>query len=140
NRKFVGMLLHILSGVEDFRQPMRVRHSLENIPCICLLLAMRGKLTSFPSAAMFIKFRADYFRGLGLIEGDAIPSHDTLRSVFMCLDASSLRDTVLGRIQEMIAKITGRTKGGKGSTSAMGIYDASSCVCLAPIPPGWQDG
>ncbi|MCR5085605.1 MAG: hypothetical protein K6A65_08920, partial [Succinivibrionaceae bacterium] len=46
NRKFVGMLLHILSGVEDFRQPMRVRHSLENIPCICLLLAMRGKLTS----------------------------------------------------------------------------------------------
>ena len=72
NKKFVDTLLHIFDGVTDFRKSGMIKYDLDKILCICLLLAMRGKFTSFYHAAMFIKVRADYFRQLGLIEGNCI--------------------------------------------------------------------
>ena len=90
NRKFVDTLLHIFEGVTDFRKTGMIKYDLDKILCICLLLAMRGKFTSFYHAAMFIKVRADYFRQLGLIEGNNIPSHDTLRRIFIKIDANEL--------------------------------------------------
>ena len=62
HRKFISTLLHIFHGITDFRESYKVKYNLENIICMCLLIAMRGKFTSFYNAALFIKIRADYFR------------------------------------------------------------------------------
>ena len=105
-RRFIDALLHIFSSVTDFRQQLKVVYKLENILCICLLIAMRGKFTSFYHAGLFIKVRTDYFKNLGLIEGDKIPSHDTLRRIFLYIDADELRDCMLNRIRDMLDKIT----------------------------------
>ena len=105
NKKFVDTLLHIFDGVTDFRKSGMIKYDLDKILCICLLLAMRGKFTSFYHAAMFIKVRADYFRQLGLIEGNCIPSHDTLRRIFIKIDANELRDCLVNRIKAFLRKI-----------------------------------
>ena len=39
-RKFIVQMLHIFQGVTDFRKEGRVKYQLENILCICLLIAM----------------------------------------------------------------------------------------------------
>ena len=108
DRKFVAILLHILTNVTDFRQQVKVKYKLENILCICLLLAMQGEFTSFYNASIFIKVRAAYFRRLKLIHGNNIPSHDTLRRIFLFLDADELRDAMLQHISLIINKITAR--------------------------------
>ena len=73
NRKFVSTILHFLSGVNDFREPHKIRYNLENILCICLLLAMQGNFTSFAHAASCIKLRVSYFKYLKLIDGENFP-------------------------------------------------------------------
>ena len=156
DRHFVERLLHIFSGVTDFRQPLKVVYRLDNILCICLLIALRGKFTSFHNAGLFIKVRADYFRKPGLIEGDKIPSHDTLRRIFMYIDANELRDCMVMRIRDMLRKITasvpdnggrvrllsgdGKTFNGPGrkngprNVNVFHVLDASHPVCLASVP------
>ena len=52
DRKHVDKLLHIFKGVEDFRQAHKTKYNLENILCICLILAMRGEFTSFSYACL----------------------------------------------------------------------------------------
>ena len=73
NRRFVKTLLHFFSDVTDFREPGKVKYKLENILCICLLMAMRGEFTSFHNASLFIKVKVNYFKKLKLIEGKDIP-------------------------------------------------------------------
>ena len=157
NKKFIDTLLHILDGVPDFRMQGKIKYDLDKILCICLLIAMRGKFTSFYHAAMFIKVKADYFRRLGLIEGNNIPSHDTLRRIFFKLDANALRDCLTTRIKAFIKKITdrassseekkvrllsgdGKTFNGSGrkksdrNVNVFNILDPSSELCLTSIP------
>ena len=55
HRRFISTLLHIFHGITDFRESYKVKYNLENIICMCLLIAMRGKFTSFYNAALFIK-------------------------------------------------------------------------------------
>ena len=156
NKKFVDTLLHIFDGVTDFRKSGMIKYDLDKILCICLLLAMRGKFTSFYHAAMFIKVRADYFRQLGLIEGNCIPSHDTLRRIFIKIDANELRDCLVNRIKAFLRKIVdkapcceekvrlfsgdGKTfkgsgrKNSKHNVNVFNILDPSSELCLSSIP------
>ena len=153
NKKFVDTLLHIFDGVTDFRKSGMIKYDLDKILCICLLLAMRGKFTSFYHAAMFIKVRADYFRQLGLI---CIPSHDTLRRIFIKIDANELRDCLVNRIKAFLRKIVdkapcceekvrlfsgdGKTfkgsgrKNSKRNVNVFNILDPSSELCLSSIP------
>ena len=161
DRKFVNTLLHFFTDVSDFRMAGKTVYRLENILCICLLLAMKGKFTSFCGAAEYIRYRASYFKKLGLLENDRIPSHDTLRRIFMEIEARELRDAILGRIRNLIDKITARTGGGNGkmrllsgdgkafkgsgrkagrtkdkkrNINVFNILDASNEVCLTSIP------
>ena len=152
-RKHVDKLLHIFKGVEDFRQAHKTKYNLENILCICLILAMRGEFTSFSYAAEYIKVKADYFRKLNLIDGNNYPSHDTLSRIFQHIDAKELRDVLLKRIERMIRKITnlvssseeqkirllsgdGKTFNGSGrkdgnrNINVFNLFDSSSSLCL----------
>lgn len=160
DKNYVRRLLRMLGEVEDFRQVGKTKYRLENILCICLLLSLKGQFTSFHGAARYIEAKASYFRRRGLIKGKQIPSHDTLRNIFMRLDAKQLRDAILGRARKMIKKITGNAKGEdsgkmrllsgdgkafKGSgrrvgstlerrnTNVFNLFDASDGVCLSSI-------
>lgn len=162
NRRFIESLLHIFKGVTDFRDPLKITYRLENILCICLLIALRGEFTSFYNASVFIKVKAAYFRRLKLIEGKEIPSHNTLRRIFMCVDADELRDSLQSRMRSMIEKITnhtgnsdgkvrllcgdgktfngsGRKEGkryveGKRNVNVFNVLDSSSSLVIASIP------
>lgn len=157
DKNFVNTLLHILSDVDDFRQSRKTEYHLSNILAICLLLALGGEFTSFHGAAECISARASYFRKLGLIQGNKIPSHDTLRYIFMNLDAKSLRDSLIKRVVKMIEQLSshagdasspkirlicgdGKTfkasgrKGGRRNINVFNLYDATTGVCLASVP------
>ena len=157
DRKHVDKLLHIFKGVKDFRQAHKTKYNLENILCICLILAMKGLFTSFSYAAKYIVIHADYFRKLNLIEGNDYPSHDTLSRIFQHIDAKELRDVLLKRIERLIKKITslvsssekqkirllsgdGKTfngsgrKDGKRNINVFNIFDSSSSLCLISEP------
>lgn len=152
-------MLHVFQGVTDFRKVGRVKYQLENILCLYLLIAMRGQLTSFLNASMFIEIKANYFVKLKLLDKKQIPSHDALRRIFMNLDANELHDVILNRIKELITKIVayvpkrkkdgvrlhsgdGETfngsdrngENGKNNSNVFNLYDASSSLCLTSIP------
>ena len=156
NRKSINRLLHFFSFVSDFREKWKIKYKLENILCICLLLSMKGEFTSFYNAAIYIKVKANEFKKLGLIEDNNIPSHDTLRRIFMYIDANELRSTLIDKIKEFIYKIAssdksykdktrllsadGKTFNGSGrknklqNINVFNILDASSSICISSTP------
>lgn len=157
DKKFIETLLHIFSGIEDFRQQIKVVYKLENILTICLYIAMKGEFHSFLYAEKYVKIKADEFRAMKLVEGNKLPSHDTFLRIFSNIDANELRDVMLKRIDKLIAKIaayappemqggvrlvngdgkyfngSGR-KNGKKNVNVFNFYDASSAVCLTSVP------
>ncbi len=154
-KREVSKLVHILSGLKDFRCPGKVVYRLGNLLAICLLLAMRGKLKSFYHVANYVRVREDEFVSLGLVERGKVPSHDTFRRVFGCLDANALRDAFIDRIGEFLERLTGRDPSARGKKQVMSgdgktfngsgrgdarnlnvlnIYNASKAVCLTSIP------
>ena len=169
NKKFIKTLLHIFCGVTDFRQPAKIKYRLENILCMFLLIALRGRFTSFLAASEYINYKALYFKKFGLLDPKEIPSHDTLRRIFMNIDANELRDCLINRIETLIKKIVNkgsdnRTKkfrilsgdgktfngsGRKGNTAknssdkrncnVFNLFDASSALCLTSIPLNDKD-
>ena len=106
-RKHVDTLLHFFDDVKDYRQANTQEYNLDNIFCICLLLAMKGELTSFSYAAEYIQIKDDYFQKLNLIEGKNYPSYDTLNRIFQHIDSQELKDELLKSIDRLIRKITG---------------------------------
>ncbi|WP_044122015.1 ISAs1 family transposase, partial [Anaerobiospirillum succiniciproducens] len=107
DRKHVDTLLHFFDDVKDYRQANTQEYNLDNIFCICLLLAMKGELTSFSYAAEYIQIKDDYFQKLNLIEGKNYPSYDTLNRIFQHIDSQELKDKLLKSIDRLIRKITG---------------------------------
>ena len=106
-RKHVDTLLHFFDDVKDYSQANTQEYNLDNIFCICLLLAMKGELTSFSYAAEYIQIKDDYFQKLNLIEGKNYPSYDTLNRIFQHIDSQELKDKLLKSIDRLIRKITG---------------------------------
>lgn len=156
NRKSINRLLHFFSFVSDFRERWKIKYKLENILCICLLLSMKGEFTSFYNASIYIKVKAKEFKKLGLIEDNNIPSHDTLRRIFMYIDANELRNTLINRIKDFVYKLAesdksykdktrllsadGKTFNGSGrknkfhNINVFNILDASSSICISSTP------
>lgn len=156
NKKVIEQLLHIVSEVTDFRDQMKIHYKLDHLLCICVLIALRGKFTSFLYVEDYIELNQKEFIRLGLIEKGKIPSHDTLRRLFMCLDVNELRDCLLYRIRDFLKKlceadessrnkttllsVDGKTfngsgrKGKQANINVLNIYNASSGICLSSTP------
>lgn len=161
NRKNIYYLIHYLKQVPDFRNKHLTTYKLENILAICFIVAMKGEFTSFYNTAMYIQYKPNQFIKLGLLEKDKYPSHDTLRRIFMYLDANKLRDVFLDRMKEFLntlveldktAKnkkklISGDGKEFKGSgrtnkhsnLNVFNIMDVSQCLCLSSTPLETKD-
>ena len=118
---------------------------------------------------IYTNYKALYFKKFGLLDPKEIPSHDTLRRIFMNIDANELRDCLINRIETLIKKIVNkgsdnRTKkfrilsgdgktfngsGRKGNTAknssdkrncnVFNLFDASSALCLTSIPLNDKD-
>jgi len=154
-KREIHSLLHILSEVKDFRDPIKTIYRLENLLAICFILAMKGELQSFYYASMYVKYKEEEFVRLGLIEKGKAPSHDTLRRIFGHLDANSLRDAFLDKIREFLERLVrldaqsrgkkrilsgdGKTFNGSGRGNAknhnvFNIYSPSNAICLSSVP------
>lgn len=101
----IKTLLHILSGVSDFRMKGKTIYGLENILAICFYLAIKGEFQSFSYAAEYVRVWEDKFVELGLIEKGKTPSHDTFRRIFNHLDATALRDAFIYKINTFLEAI-----------------------------------
>ena len=154
-KREVQCLIHILSGVKDFRGLGKTVYRLENLLAICFILAMKGEFQSFYYAAEYVRIKEKEFVKLGLIEKGQVPSHDTFRRVFGHLDANELRDVFLDRIRaflERLVRLDGQAKGkkqlisGDGKTfngpgrgdaqnlNVFNLFNASNCACLSSVP------
>ncbi len=152
----MGTLLHLLSGVVDFRVRGKVRYKIENILGICFYLAMKGEFTSFLYSSTYVRVHKDEFIRLGLVEEGSLPSHDTFLYVFNHLDAYSLRDAFIGRfkafldaVYEISAPDGGQYKllsgdgktfngsgrvGGKRNSNVFNVYSPTYKLCSVSIP------
>ena len=158
--KEIRSLIHILSGVKDFRIEGKTTYRLENLLTICFLLALRGEFHSFSYAATYVRVREEEFVKLGLVEKGKTPSHDTFRRIFTHLDANSLRDVFASKIKVFLNRIAGTAehnqkkvsilsgdgktfngsgRGGRHNYNVFNMYNASSSVCLTSIPLADKD-
>ena len=155
DKRSVKNLVHILSGVKDFRCAGKTIYRLENLLAICFILAMRGEFQSFYYVAEYVRVKEEEFVQLGLVEKGQLPSHDTFRRVFGHLDANGLRDAFLDKIRPFLERLVrldkeakckkrllsgdGKTFNGSGRGEArnlnvFNIYDASNAICLSSVP------
>lgn len=152
----IELLIHILSGVKDFRQKGKIIYKLELILGICFYLALKGKFTSFHYAAEYVDVHKAEFEELGLIENGRVPSHDTFLNIFNNLDALSLRDVFIEKFKEFLESAynlvgdksgkykllsgDGKTfngsgrKGGQANFNVFNMYSASNAICSISIP------
>ncbi len=152
----IKTLLHILSGVSDFRMKGKTIYGLENLLAICFYLAIKGEFHSFHYAATYVRIKECKFVELGLVEKGKTPSHDTFRRIFSHLDAAALRDAFICKINTFLEAIAVHDKGMKGkyrilsgdgktfngsgrkdgtrNLNVFNIYNASTSVCLSSVP------
>lgn len=152
----IDLLIHILSGVKDFRQKGKIVYKLELILGICFYLALKGKFTSFYYAAEYVDVHKAEFEELGLIEKGKVPSHDTFLNIFNHLDALSLRDVFIDKFKEFLESAynfvedksgkykllsgDGKTfngsgrKGGNANYNVFNMYSASNSICSISVP------
>lgn len=155
-RKTIDTFLHLLKSVPDFRDPLKITYKLENLLCLCFYLALKGEFTSFHHAALYIRVKQKELVKLKLIRKNETPSHDTLRRIFMYLDANALRDTFLNKIKELMNRLVelnqgemdkkillsgdGKSFNGSGrkdksrNINVFNIYNASNGLCLSSTP------
>ena len=155
-REEIDTLLHILSGVKDFRKQGKIIYKLNLILGICFYLALKGKFTSFHYASTYVDVHKAEFEELGLIENGRVPSHDTFLNIFNHLDALSLRDVFIEKFKQFLESAynlvedksgkykllsgDGKTfngsgrKGGKANYNVFNMYSASNAVCSISVP------
>lgn len=101
----IGCLVHLLDKIPDFRDEKLVSYRLSNLLLISLVLIMKREFRSFRYAASYIKVYEKDFARMGLIEEGKVPSHDTLRRMFMLLDAQEVKKALINNMDTFLTKI-----------------------------------
>lgn len=93
-----------LDGIQDYRQPAKVRHKLKDI-IVIVLFATLGNSDSWEEIEDFARYYEDYLRQyIELPNG--IPSHDTIQRVMAMLDPEQLQQLQV-RWQELLNRNEG---------------------------------
>lgn len=104
-KRDIRFFLHLLDKIPDFRDKKLIDYSLSNLLLISLILIMKGEFKSFSYASQYISvFKQDFIK-MGLIINDKVPSHDTLRRMFMLLDANSIKEIIINNLNSFLTKI-----------------------------------
>lgn len=68
---------------------------------------MEDEFKSFVHAATYLEVFKEEFQKYGLFIDGNTPSHDTIRRVFMLLDAQNLKEKIIDNINSIFQKIIG---------------------------------
>lgn len=101
----ISFFMHLLDKIPDYRQTALVDYSLSNLLLISLILIMKGEFRSFLYASDYISVYKEDFIKMGLIIDNKTPSHDTLRRMFMLLDAQSIKEAIIDNLNVFLTKI-----------------------------------
>lgn len=104
-KKDITFFVHILDEIPDYREKYRVSYSLTDLIMISLILIMMNEFKSFHYAADCIRVYKDEFKEMGLIKDGQIPSHDTLRRMFMLLDAQKIKEAIIDNLNSFLSTI-----------------------------------
>jgi len=155
----ITFFIHILDNIPDYREKYRVSYSLTNLIMISLILIMMNEFRSFHYAADCIHVYSDEFKKMGLIVDDKYPSHDTLRRMFMLLDAQKLKEAIIDNLNNFLTTIVnnyssdrkmelisidgkefrGSGRSNKSSSSqrnknVLNVYNVSKEICIYANP------
>lgn len=104
-KRDIRFFLHLLDKIPDFRDNKLIDYSLSNLLLISLILIMKGEFKSFSYASQYISVYKQDFIKMGLIINDKVPSHDTLRRMFMLLDANNIKEIIINNLNSFLTKI-----------------------------------
>lgn len=97
--------IHLLDKIPDYRNANMVEYPLSNLLLISLILIMKGEFRSFYYASKYLNVYKDDFIKMGLICNAKVPSHDTLRRMFMLLDAQEIKEAIINNLDKFLTKI-----------------------------------
>ena len=103
--KDISFFIHLLDKIPDYRNKNLCDYSLSNLILISLILIMKGEFRSFSYASHYIDVYQEDFIEMGLITKDKIPSHDTLRRMFMLVDSKYIKETIINNLNVLLTKI-----------------------------------
>lgn len=103
--KDISFFIHLLDKIPDYRNKNLCDYSLSNLILISLILIMKGEFRSFSYASHYIDVYQEDFIKMGLITKDKIPSHDTLRRMFMLVDSQYIKETIINNLNVLLTKI-----------------------------------
>ena len=103
--KDISFFIHLLDKIPDYRNKNLCDYSLSNLILISLILIMKGEFRSFSYASHYIDVYQEDFIKMGLITKDKIPSHDTLRRMFMLVDSKYIKETIINNLNVLLTKI-----------------------------------
>ena len=157
-KRDIRFFLHLLDKIPDFRDKKLIDYSLSNLLLISLILIMKGEFKSFSYASQYISVYKQDFIKMGLIINDKVPSHDTLRRMFMLLDANSIKEIIINNLNSFLTKIlnnyssskkelisidgkefkgSGRSINSKkkmNNTNVLTVYNSSKAICIYSNP------
>lgn len=103
--KDISYFIHLLDKIPDYRNKNLTTYSLSNLLLISLILIMQGNFRSFHYASNYLKVYKEEFVKMGLIIDDNVPSHDTLRRMFMLLDAQNIKKQLIDNLNNLLTTI-----------------------------------
>ena len=68
-------------------------------------MIIKDEVKSFVHAATYLEVFKEEFQKYGLFFDGNTPSHDTIRRVFMLLDAQNLKETIIDNVNTVFQKI-----------------------------------
>lgn len=98
------ILIDLVSKIPDFRKSFLVKYKLSDIILASLILIMKDEFKFFVHAATYLEVFKEEFQKYGLFIYGNTPSHDTIRRVFMLLDAQNLKETISDNVNTVFQK------------------------------------
>lgn len=104
-KRDITFFVHLLDKIPDYRSKPLVDYSLSNLLLISLILIMKGQFNSFYYAANYLRIYKEEFISMGLITKEKIPSHDTLRRMFMLIDPQEIKEALINNLDKFLKGI-----------------------------------
>ena len=151
---FKHSFLHIFDDIEDFRIVKKTSYKLNDLLLLIFLTIIRHKTNSFFDIALHIKYEKEFFKNLGLLQEEKVPSHDTIRRVMSFIDPKAIEEVLIERIYRLLEDLeksnsknsmrhisidgkeirgTGRkndTKTPSKNTQILNVYDNTNSICI----------
>lgn len=102
----ISYIIHLIDKIPDYRRKYLVDYSLTDLILLSILLIMKGEFKSFHYAAEYLDIYRQEYTEMGLIHDNKIPSHDTLRRMFMLLDAQYIKEEIIDNLGKCLKGIT----------------------------------